>query len=316
MTTTYLVTGGAGCIGSELCSALLSRGDRVVALDNLSSGREEHIAELLNNSRFRFLRGDLLDPPALEAALEEVDFVYHLAANSDVKFNADEPDRDLRQNLVATQQLLEAMRRRGLRKLAFSSTSAVYGNSVLQPIPESQACRPISLYGASKLACEAMIAAYSNLFHIQAWVFRFANVVGGKVRKVGRTVISDFIAKLRRDSTRLEILGNGKQAKSYIQTSACVDSMLFVVEHAQTPFNLYNLGADDVVSVTRIAELVVEAMGLKQVRFDYTGTEAGWPGDVPRFLLDVAALNMLGWRCRQSSEAAITHAIQEILAHD
>ena len=316
MTERMLVTGGAGCIGSELCAALLAGGHEVVALDNLSSGKLEHVEPVLADPRFRFLRGDVLDAAALDAAMEGVAFVHHLAANPDVKFTKDAPDRDLKQNTIATAVLLDAMRRKNVTRLAFSSTSAVYGNSPVQPIPESQACRPISLYGATKLACEAMISAHTHLFGLRAWVFRFANVVGGKVRKTGRTVISDFIAKLRADPTRLEILGNGKQAKSYIQVDECVAAMLHVVDRADGDFNLYNLGADgdDSLSVTRIAEMVVEAVGLKDVVFAYTGTEAGWPGDVPRFCLDVTALNRLGWKATHTSEEAVRSAIRGILA--
>jgi UDP-glucose 4-epimerase len=202
------------------------------------------------------------------------------------------------------------MRRHGVGRLAFASTSAVYGVSPRQPIPEDQAPRPISLYGATKLACEAMIGAYQNLFGLQCWVFRFANIVGGKSRSKGRTVISDFIAKLRADPRRLEILGDGRQAKSYLAADECVAAMLFAVEHAREPFNLYNLGGDDWLSVRRIAERVVAAMGLRDVAFTFTGTEGGWPGDVPRFRLDVSAINRLGWRARRTSEQAVAESIQ------
>ncbi|MCE9564909.1 MAG: SDR family NAD(P)-dependent oxidoreductase [Planctomycetes bacterium] len=314
MSERVLVTGGAGCIGSELCAALLARGQEVIAYDNLSSGKREHIAPLTNNPRFRFVEANVHDPVALDAALDGVSFVHHLAANPDVKFADDEPDRDLRQNTLATAALLDAMRRRGITQLTFSSTSAVYGTSPVQPIPESQPCRPISLYGATKLACEAMISAHTNLFGLRAWVFRFANVVGGRVRKSGKTVVSDFIAKLRANPRRLEILGNGKQAKSYILVGECVDAMFHVVDHAQDSFNLFNLGGDDWLSVTRIAEMVVEELGLNNVEFAYTGTEAGWPGDIPRFRLDVSALSGLGWRVKHTSEEAVRSAIRGILA--
>ena len=315
MPAPFLVTGGAGCIGSALCAALLQRGDHVVALDNLSSGDFKHIESLIGNPRFRFVHGDVLDVACLDDALEGVTFVHHLAANPDVKFSAAAPDRDLRQNTLATDGLLKAMCRHGVRQLAFASTSAVYGLSPVQPIPEAQPCRPISLYGATKLACEALICAHAHLFGLRAWVFRFANVVGARVRKTGRTVISDFIAKLQMNKKRLEILGNGRQAKSYLLVDECVEAMLHAVAHAREPFNLFNLGCDDALSVTRIAELVVEAMGLREVEFRYTGTEAGWPGDIPRFRLDVSALEKLGWRARHTSEGAVRHAIHGILSH-
>jgi UDP-glucose 4-epimerase len=308
-----LVTGGAGCIGSELCAALVARDHDVVALDDLSSGKAEHVTALAGRPNFRLVVGDVLDPATLAEILPKTAMVYHLAANPDVKFTPDAPDRDLRQNTLATHALLEAMRRHGVARLAFSSTSAVYGMSPRQPIPEDQAPRPVSLYGATKLACEAMIGAYQHLFGLRCWVFRFANIVGGKTRAKGRTVLSDFVAKLRTDPRRLEILGDGQQAKSYLAVDECVAAMLHVVDCAPGPFDLYNLGCDDWLSVRRIAQMVVAAMGLRDVEFSFTGTEGGWPGDVPRFRLDVTAINRLGWRARRTSEQAVAEAIQAIL---
>ena len=311
-----LVTGGAGCIGSDLTEELLRRGDQVTVLDNLSSGKLEHIEPLLMHERFRFVQGDLLDASAIEC-MAGVDMVYHMAANPDVKFTAgDATDKDLQQNTIATYNVLEAMRQYGVRRLAFASTSAVYGISEVQPIPESAALRPISLYGATKLGCEALSMAFSNLFDIQCWIFRFANVVGAKVRKRGRTVISDFIARLCDDPTSLTILGDGRQAKSYILASDCIDAMLYIVEHAHEKVNVYNLGGDDSLPVTRIADLVVRAMGLGAVQYAYTGGEGGWPGDVPRFRLDVTALNALGWKVRHNSEQAVELAIAAILGNE
>lgn len=310
-----LVTGGAGCIGSDLVEALLLRGDEVVAVDNLSSGKQEYVAPFLDNPRFQFVKGDLLDPALLDRYLAGVDTVYHLAANSDVKFTAgDRTDKDLQQNTIATYNVLEAMRRNSVRKLAFSSTSAIYGISSIQPIPESAFYpTPISLYGATKLACEAEISAFRNLFGMQCWIFRFANIVGPKARKVGRTVIADFVNRLLENPKKLLILGNGRQEKSYLLSEECVDAMLYVVEKSDAPLNIYNLGCDDSLTVNRIAQMVVEAMGLRDVEFEYTGTEGGWPGDVPRFQLDVTALNRLGWKARHTSGEAVGRAIHSML---
>jgi UDP-glucose 4-epimerase len=310
-----LVTGGAGCIGSDLAAALLDRGHRVTVLDNLSSGKREHIAPLAGRPGFRFIEGDLLDPAALDTALDGAETVYHLAANPDVKFAVgDATDKDLRQNTLATYQVLEGMRRHAIRRLAFSSTSAVYGICERQPIAEDEAPRPISLYGATKLSCEAMIGAFQHLFSMDCWIFRFANVVGPKVRKRGGTVIGDFIGRLRQDPSTLRILGNGRQAKSYLLSEECVAAMLFAVEHAPPGLNILNLGCDDSLSVNRIAEMVVSAMGLRGVTFEYTGGEGGWLGDVPRFRLDVSAVNRLGWRARYNSEEAVALAIDACLA--
>ncbi|HEV3255469.1 MAG TPA: NAD-dependent epimerase/dehydratase family protein [Gemmataceae bacterium] len=309
-----LITGGAGCIGSDLAEVLVARGQDVTVFDNLSSGKKEHIEALLGRPNFRFIEADLLDPAALDAGVSGQDMVYHLAANPDVKFVAGEAtDKDLRQNTLATYHLLEAMRRHGVRQLAFASTSAVYGITDRLPITESQPCRPISLYGASKLACEALISAFQNLFDMRCWVFRFANIVGSKVRKNGRTVIADFIDKLRNNPRRLDILGNGKQAKSYLASSECVAGMLHAVEHAEEDLSVYNLGCDDWLTVKRIADMVVEALGLSDVCYHYSGTEGGWPGDVPRFRLDVTAVNRLGWKAQHNSEAAVAEAIRATL---
>jgi UDP-glucose 4-epimerase len=309
-----LITGGAGCIGSDLAAALLARGEQVTVFDNLSSGKVEHIAPLLDSPGFSFVEGDLLDSELLEAVLRHQEIVYHLAANPDVKFvPGDATDKDLKQNTLATYNVLEGMRIHGVRKLAFASTSAIYGISDKQPIPEDLSPRPISLYGATKLGCESLISAFQHLFGMQCWIFRFANIVGEKVRKKGRTVISDFIYKLQENPHRLEILGNGKQAKSYLLSSECVEAMLHIVNHASAGMNVYNLGCADSVSVDRIAQMVVEAMGLENVEYVYSGGEAGWPGDVPRFRLDVTALQRLGWQARYNSGQAVAQAIQAIL---
>lgn len=310
-----LVTGGAGCIGSDLAAALLARGDEVVVLDNLSSGKTEHIDSLASNSGFSFVMGDLTDLDLLDRLMPGIEMVWHLAANPDVKFvEGEATDKDLRQNTVCTYNVLEAMRRNRIKKLAFSSTSAVYGIAPAQPIPESAFFpQPISLYGATKLACEAMVSAFGNLFGMRCWIFRFANIVGPKVRKKGRTVIGDFIARLQENPRTLTVLGNGQQAKSYLLSEECIEAMLFVVEHAAEPLNVYNLGCDDWLPVTNIADMVVKAMQLEQVQYEFTGGEGGWPGDVPRFRLDVAAINQLGWKARLNSEQAVERAIRSTL---
>jgi len=312
-----LVTGGAGCIGSDLAATLLARGDQVVVVDNLSSGKIEHIAPLQGAPNFTFLEGDLEDFDFTLAAAAGVDIVYHLAANPDVKFVEGDPtDKDLRQNTICTYNVLEAMRRAAVKQLVFSSTSAVYGVSPVQPIPESAFLpEPISLYGATKLGCESLISAFQNLFGFQCWIFRFANIVGPKVRKKGRTVIGDFIARLQENPRRLTILGDGRQAKSYLLSEECVEAMLYAIDHAGGPLNIYNLGCDDSLQVTRIADLVVDAMGLTGVEYDFTGGEGGWPGDVPRFRLDVDRINRLGWKARHTSEQAVRIAIESVLAH-
>jgi UDP-glucose 4-epimerase len=310
-----LITGGAGCIGSDLAQALVERGAHVTVIDNLSSGKWEHVDHLRRHPRFRFVAADLFDGDVLDAAMAGVNTVWHLAANPDVKFTPGEAtDKDLKQNTLATYHVLESMRRHRVKRLAFSSTSAIYGVSERQPIPEDAPARPVSLYGATKLSCEAMIGAFQHLFEMECWIFRFANIVGSKVRKRGRTVIGDFIARLQEDPARLRILGNGLQAKSYLLSEECVEAMLLVVERAPRGLQIFNLGCNDQLPVNRIAEMVVEAMGLGAVAFEYTGGEGGWPGDVPRFTLDVTAVNQLGWKAGHNSEQAVARAIEATLA--
>jgi UDP-glucose 4-epimerase len=315
MTPRLLVTGGAGCIGSDLAAELLLSGAQVVVMDNLSSGKREHIEPLLGNERFRFVEADLLDRASLDAAMSGVDMVWHLAANPDVKYAPGDPtDKDLQQNTLCTYNVLESMRLQGVRRIAFSSTSAVYGISDRQPIPEDAPTRPISLYGATKLGCEALLGAFSNLFGYDCWIFRLANIVGPKVRKRGQTVLGDVVDRLEQSPARLRIPGDGRQAKSYLLSEECVEAMLFAVRKASAGFHVFNLGCDDNLEVRRIAPMVADAMGLGGVEFEYTGGQLGWPGDVPRVLLDITAINRLGWRSRYTSEEAVALAIRSLIA--
>jgi UDP-glucose 4-epimerase len=309
-----LVTGGAGCIGSGLVDRLL-RGNEVVVLDNLSSGKTEHIKQYMKNKSFSFIRSDLLNINNLKKAMKNVDIVFHLAANPDIKFiSGDRTDKDLRQNTIATYNVLEAMRINDIEKIVFSSTSAIYGEPEKIPTPESYGpLEPISLYGASKLACEGLVSSFCYMFGFSGWIFRFANIVGKKSRKKGATVISDFISKLRRNPRELEILGNGKQSKSYLSEEECIDGMLFGLHKAKDKVNILNLGSGDSVTVDKIAEIVVSELGLRDVKFRYTGGIRGWEGDVPRMLLDVSKINKLGWRAKHSSEEAVRISVRSLI---
>jgi UDP-glucose 4-epimerase len=189
----------------------------------------------------------------------------------------------------------------------------VYGVTQGAPIREDHPLRPISLYGATKAGCEALLSAFHGLCGTRCWVFRFANIIGPRVRTKGRTVISDFIHRLRENPHHLTIFGNGRQSKSYLLSAECVEAMLHVVEHAPGSFDVVNLGGSDTISVRRIADMVVEAMGLQNVEYTFTGGEGGWPGDVPRFLLDVTALSNLGWKATRNSEQAVAAAIGAML---
>ena len=306
----HLITGGAGFIGSHLADALSKKG-QVRVYDNLSNGKREFISHLLGKPDFEFVEADVHEPAKILEAMAGVDVVWHLAANPDIRFGTANTDVDLRQGTLSTHAVLDAMRKAGVKKIVFSSSQTVYGDPTVARIPESYGPMvPISLYGASKLAAEALATSYAHTFDMQCWIYRFANVIGPRSN---HGVIPDFIAKLRKNPKALEILGDGSQSKSYLLAEENVEGMIFGFEHAKEQSNIYNLGTDDWVSVTRIAEIVVEECGLKDVKFNFTGGKRGWKGDVPRIMLDNSKMSALGWMPRHSSEDAV-RAVARALA--
>jgi len=304
------ITGGAGFIGSHLVDRLISS-DVVTIYDNLSSGRKEFIQHYLDKPNFHFIPADLLDFDTLSKATAHHDIVFHLAANPDVRAGIADTKLDLQQGTVATRNVLEAMKVNQIRKIVFASSSTVYGEAGTKPAAEDYGpLLPISLYGASKLACEGLISAFCHLFDMQAWIFRFANVVGARA---SHGVIFDFINKLKQNPTELEILGDGIQEKPYLYVADCIDGILFGLEHSQEQVNVLNLGTDSSTNVTAIASMVVEAMGLSEVKFMYTGGNRGWRGDVPQVRFDIDKIKSLGWTPRYSSDEAVRQAIRDIL---
>jgi UDP-glucose 4-epimerase len=289
----YFVTGGAGFIGSSLVDRLLGLGHAVVAYDNLGTGFEEFLAGALQNPAFRLARNDLLDVPALTEAMRGCDFVVHLAANADVRFGTHHPGRDLEQNTIATFNVLEAMRANGISKIAFSSTGSIYGEAKVIPTPED-APFPVqtSLYGASKLAGEGLIEAYCEGFGFQAWIFRFVSVLG---ERYTHGHVFDFFRKLSDDPTRLEILGNGRQRKSYMYIQDCLDAILLAIDKADAKVNIFNLGQDGYCEVNNSVGWICEALGITPA-LSYTGGERGWIGDSPFIHLDVRKIQALGWQ--------------------
>lgn len=322
----HLITGGAGCIGSELAGALLARGEHVRVLDNLSSGRQEHIAPFMDCERFEFMREDVGDKMAVQAGVQGCDTVWHLAAKTDIKFVGKyDFEADYTDNLRATWVLLRAMHERGVNRLAFASSAAVYGEGSIDKdcdcadcmagmpvLCEDQLPAPVSMYGATKLSCEAIIRAMALRAGIQSWIFRYCSIVSGKARTSGNMVVPDLMHKLQKDPTRLEILGDGNQTKPSLHVRECVDAMQFVVANCKDQVSIHNIGAPDAISVTRQAELVCEAMGVNPA-FIYTGGAGGWPGDVPSFRMCVEKLAALGWRAKRTSEEAVKLAIQGLL---
>jgi UDP-glucose 4-epimerase len=306
------VTGGAGFIGSNLVERLLADGYEVTAHDNLSLGRREFLSGCDGRPGFRFLEADLLDTDSLWAHLPGHDAVFHLAANSDIEAGGRATDTDLRQGTLVTYHVLEGMRRAGIKQLVFASSSAVYGEAALSPTPEEYGpLFPISLYGASKLACEGLISAFEHASGIRAWIFRFANIVGDHGT---HGAVVDFIRKLRGDPRRLAILGDGNQAKPYLYVKECVDGMIYGWSRATAGLNCFNLACAGATSARRIAEIVCEEMRLQGVAFEYSGGSRGWVGDVPQVRLDPARLAALGWTARLDSDGAVRQAVRVLLA--
>jgi UDP-glucose 4-epimerase len=305
-----LLTGGAGFIGSHLADRLLAGGHSVVCVDDLSLGRKSNIAHNLANKRFAFVKTDVSDLKKLSAVFKKhkFDCVFHLAANSDIQAGGKCPDIDLSRTFMTTYTVLEAMRLHGVKKLVFASTSAVYGEAE-KPLREDMRTRPVSLYGAGKLSSEAWISAFCENFDMQAWVLRFPNVVGSRAT---HGVIFDFLRKLKKDPSRLPVLGNGKQKKPYLHVSDLVDGILFVFNHAKERYNCYNIAGRGATTVSDIAKLCVAAAGLKNVRLEYTGSDRGWKGDVPRFSYDLSAITKLGWKSSMDSTKVVERAAKEI----
>jgi UDP-glucose 4-epimerase len=310
--TGYFITGGAGFIGSHLVERLLAEDHKKVTVyDNLVSGKRKNIARHLNNGNFKFIQADLLDHDTLRLAMAGHDIVWHLGANTDIPGGNKVTDLDLKNCTAATRNVLEAMRANGINKIIFSSTSCVYGDAPPVSLSETYGpLLPISLYGSGKLACEALISAYSHLFDIRALMFRFGNVVGARM---GHGVIYDFIVKLRKNPREMEILGDGRQEKPFFLVEDCIDGMLHALHHTSAQYDIYNLGADDFTNVTRIAEIVAGVMGLKDVKFRYTGGKRGWPGDVPVVHLNVFKIKALGWKAGRTSDEAVRVAAKRLL---
>ncbi len=268
-----------------------------------------HVAE---HPRLRILIVDLLDRDDMVAAFDGVSTVFHLAANADVRLAAVDQEIDLRQGVESTANALHAAVKVNASRFIFASSSTVYGEATAIPTPEEYGpLHPISLYGAAKLGAEGFVTAYAHSFGLRCWIYRFANVIGPRVT---HGVIVDFLEKLRRDRTRLEILGDGRQAKSYLTVRDCVDGILHGLDHATDHVNLYNLGTDDVITVRRIAEIVIEELGIQNVRLEFTGGDRGWKGDVPRMHLSCTRLKNLGWKPSHSSEEAVREAIRSLRA--
>jgi UDP-glucose 4-epimerase len=301
--STALVTGGAGLVGSHLAARLLDRGATVRVADDLSKGDRDRVPDGAD-----FIETDLTDSDDVaEAVTGDLDIVFHFAAYTDTNYD---DDRELfEDNTAMTYNVLERMHEVGVDRLAFTSSSTVYGEAP-RPTPEDHGpLEPISIYGSSKLADEALISTHAHSYGVRSWVFRFANIVGPHQRG---NVIPDFIQKLDEDPTRLEILGDGRQEKSYMHVSECVDAIQFVVEHAADDLNVYNLGTRTTTSVTAIADIVADELGVDP-EYAYTGGDRGWTGDVPKMRLSIERLVDLGWEPAIESDEAVRRSASELI---
>ncbi len=307
---TYFVTGGAGFIGSHVVDRLIKR-NGVTVYDNLSTGKEEFISQHYGNQFFRLVKADLLDVTTLAKEIRGHDSVWHMAANPDIRKGTESTIVDLEQNTIATYNVLECARRADVKTFVFSSTSTIYGRAKVLPTPEDYGpCLPISLYGASKLACEGLVSAYAELYGMKAWIYRFANIVG---HRATHGILYDLVEKLNENRAMLEVLGDGKQQKSYLLVEECVDGMIYGFRHAKDRVNYFNLGCGDQITVKRIVEILLHEAKLKHTKVVYTGGESGWKGDVPRFLLSPKKMAKLGWKAKHSSEQAIRQAARIVV---
>ena len=309
--TRYFITGGAGFIGSNLADRLLAAGHHVTVYDNFSTGQPRFLAAARQSENFRLIDGDTLDLERLAAAVGGHDFVFHLAANADVRFGTQHPRRDLEQNTIATHNVLEAMRLSGVTRMAFSSTGSVYGEPQLFPTPEN-APFPVqtSLYGASKLAGEGLIAAYCSGFGFSATIFRFVSILG---ERYSHGHVFDFYKQLMADPSRIRVLGDGTQRKSYLYVQDCINAMLLAIEQAAAGARIYNLGAADFCRVSDSLDWICARLGVSPRR-DFAGGPRGWIGDSPLILLDTTAIGALGWRpslsIRQGVEKTVDYLAQ------
>jgi UDP-glucose 4-epimerase len=302
------VTGAAGFIGSNLVDRLLEAGHSVTGFDNLSTGQVEFLSGALTSPGFHLERGDLMeDPEALARAMAGCEMVFHLAANADVRFGLDHPRKDLEQNTIATWNVLEAMRANGIRRIGFSSTGSIYGEPAIFPTPED-APFPVqtSLYGASKMAAEGLIEAYCEGFGMQAYIFRFVSILG---ERYTHGHVFDFYRQLKAHPERLDVLGNGRQRKSYLHVQDCISAILIAMEKAQDRVNILNLGVEEYCTVNDSIGWISEYLGARP-EICYAGGERGWVGDSPFIFLDCSRMRSLGWTPRLTIQQGVTQTLR------
>jgi UDP-glucose 4-epimerase len=309
------ITGGAGFIGSNLAELLATQGVEVVIVDDFRTGRREFIADALARGGVRLLEGDVLDESLLDEAVAGCDWVFHLQANADVRWGLEHPRRDLEQNTLATSNVLEAMRAHGVSRIAFSSTGSVYGEPDVFPTPENAPFpTQTSLYGASKLAGEGLISAYAAGYGFTGLIFRFVSILG---ERYTHGHVFDFFRALKRDSSRLRVLGDGRQEKSYLYVQDCLSAILMAAErHAEQPgAHVYNLGTEETIVVDQSVGIITEHLGLSP-EVEHTGGRRGWTGDSPLIHLDTSRIQSLGWKPRLTIPQALVRTLEWLAANE
>jgi UDP-glucose 4-epimerase len=304
------VTGGAGFIGSHVVDRLVRDGSQAVVYDNFSTGRREYLQDHEAAAKIKVVEGDVLDRAKLHAAMRGCDAVFHFQAHADVREGLRDTSIDLTQNLLTTHAVLDGMREHGIKTIVFASSATVYGEPTAFPTPESYAPTQTSLYGASKLACEALIQAFGEYFGIRSFCFRFVSWIG---TRYSHGVIFDFVRKLRRDPTRLEILGDGTQTKSYLDVTDGIAGIFRALESLETSKNVLNLGHDEFLTVRQMAAIILDEMGLADVHLDFTGGVRGWLGDSPLVHLDTSAMKAIGWGPRVPIDAGVRQTVRFLL---
>lgn len=299
-----LVTGGAGFIGSHLVDSLVNNYE-VTVIDDLSKGNKDYV-----NEKSNLIIEDITVLDNILDHFEGIETVFHLAANPDVSLGAKDTRVHIDQNILATYNVLEAMRINKVNNIAFTSSSTVYGLAKIPTREDYGPLIPESIYGASKLSCEALISSYCHSFGMNSWIYRFANIIGSRSN---HGIIPDLIEKLNKNKDELEILGNGKQTKSYCYIEDCIDAVIYAYENTNDCVNIFNIGSMDTISATEIAHLVCENMDLKPA-FNYTGGDKGWAGDIPKMLLSIEKIKSIGWSPRHDSKMSVELAIKDVLS--
>lgn len=303
------VTGGAGFVGSHIVDRLLVEGNSVTVYDNFSTGKKSFLSP---HPELQIIQGDLTNPKKIKSTMKACDFIFHFAANADVRGGLKDTWINIEQNILGTYNVLEAAKQNGIKKIVFSSSATVYGEPEVFPTPEDINTEQTSLYGASKKSGEALIEAYCHGFGMQAWMFRFVSLIG---ERYSHGVIYDFVKKLLKDNKTLQILGDGNQKKSYLSVEDAVSGILTALERSNDKVNIFNLGHRDSMVVKQVADIICDEMNLKQVIYSYTGGKRGWIGDSPFVHLDTKKISKLGWKPRGEIEKGIRITVKYLLSH-